>query len=84
MNYIIKDGKRYTRICHGNFNDQLAYVNQKFRIIIMVDKKFIDKVEAPFLNRFEKIIISFDKLLDDNQKKLCEKILNDDLNLKEI
>ena len=84
MNYTIKDGKRYSRICHGNFTDQLAYINPKFRIIIMVDKKFVDKVEAPFLNRFEKIIISFNNLLDDSQKKISEIILKDDLNLKEI
>ncbi len=82
MNYTIKDGKRYSRICHGNFTEQLAYINPKFRIIIMVDRKFVDKVEAPFLNRFEKIIISFDKLLDDSQKKITE--INDDLNLEEI
>jgi hypothetical protein len=50
----------------------------------MVDKKFIDKVDPPFLNRFEKIIISFDKLLDISQKKLCNDILSDDLNMKKI
>ena len=48
----------------------------------MVDKKFIDNVEAPFLNRFEKVIISFDKLLNDEQKNLSTKILNK-LNLKD-
>ena len=76
MNYIVKDGKNYARICQGNLSDQLTYVNESFKCIIMVDKKFIDNVEAPFLNRFEKVIISFDKLLDDNQKNLSYKILN--------
>ena len=84
MNYTIKDGKRYSRVCLGNFSDQLVYIHQNFRTIIMVDKKFIDKVDPPFLNRFEKIIISFDKLLDNSQKKLCEDILRDYLKLKEI
>ena len=59
MNYIIKDGKTYARICHGNYSDQLALINKLFRIVIMVDKKYIDKMESPFLNRFEKFIIKF-------------------------
>ena len=74
MNYINKDGKNYARICQGNLSDQLTYVNESFKCIIMVDKKFIDNVEAPFLNRFEKMIISFDKLLNDNQKNLKDNI----------
>jgi len=75
MNYIIKDGKKYSRICHGNFSDQLTYINDEFRVIIMVDKSFIDKVAPPFLNRFEKMIISFNKLLDENQKIIAKSIL---------
>ena len=28
MNYIIKNGKTYARICHGNYSDQLALINK--------------------------------------------------------
>ena len=42
MNYTIKDGKTYARICHGNYSDQLVYINKLFRIVIMIDKQFID------------------------------------------
>ena len=49
----------------------------------MVDKNYINKVEAPFLNRFEKMIISFDKLLNISQKKLSDEIVKD-LNLKNL
>ena len=83
MNYIKKDNKNYSRICYGNYNEQLALIHEKFRYIIMVDKNYINKVEAPFLNRFEKMIISFDKLLDNSMKKLSYEIAND-LNLKTI
>lgn len=41
-------------------------------------------MDPPFLNRFEKNIVTFDKLLDYSQLKLLENILSDDLNLKEI
>ena len=81
MNYIIKDSKKYARICQGNLSDQLTYVNDNFRCIIMVDKKFITDVEAPFLNRFEKMIISFAKLLNESQKKISKEI---NLKLKKL
>ena len=83
MNYLIKDGKSYARICHGNYSDQLALINKKFRIVIMVDKKYIDKLESPFLNRFEKILIKFNELLNDSQKKFTEELLKGDFNFRD-
>ena len=68
MNYIIKDEKKFVRICLENFNEQLTLVDNNFRIIIFVDKKFVNQCELALLNRFEKIILSFDKLLDNNLK----------------
>ena len=44
MNYIIKDDKEM----------QLAFFIPFFRMIIMVDKTFVDKIETPFLNNFKK------------------------------
>ena len=66
-NFTLKDGKKYARICHGNYTDQYFPVNNEFRVIVMVNKQYLDKVEPPFLNRFEKIIISFDKLINENK-----------------
>ena len=74
-NFVKKDGKNYARICHGNLSDQLTYVNEEFRIIIMVNKKFLDSVDSPFLNRFEKMALSFGELLKDKQNDLCNVIL---------
>ena len=84
MNFIIKDDKKYARICHGNFSDQLVYIHDKFRIIIMVDKKFINTVDPPFINRFEKVIISSDKLLDERQKIFVNKIYEEKLDFKKF
>ena len=71
MNYIIKDRKRFIRIClDDNFNEKLTEVNDKLRIIILVDSKFVEEANLSFLNRFEKMVLSFDKLLDNNLKKL--------------
>ena len=81
MNYIIKDEQKFARICLDNFSEQLTPVNDLFRIIILVDKKFINNVEIAFLNRLEKMKISFDKLLDDEQSKLANRMI-DEINLK--
>ena len=84
MNYIIKDGKTYARICHGNYSDQLALINPLFRIIIMVNKKFMDKMETPFLSRFEKIIIKFNELLNDTQKLLADDLMKNECDFKNM
>ena len=84
MNFIINEGKKFARICHGNYNDQLVEIHERFKCIIMVDKQFVNRVDSPFLSRFEKTIISFDKLLDKNQKELDLELRNNDLNLTEI
>ena len=78
MNYQVKDGKNYARICHGNYSDQLALIDPFFRILIMVDKKFIDKMESPFLNRFEKINIEFDELLNECQKNISKDLIKNE------
>ena len=81
-NFIIKDDKKYGRICQGNFTEQLTYINDKFRIIIMIDKNFINKQEAPFLTRFEKEIVNFEDLLNNKQKTGAKNIF-DEIRIKE-
>ena len=73
--------KNFARICYGDYSDQYVEIHKKFKCIIMVDKKFVNNVYSPFLNRFEKMIISFKNLLDESQKKLYEELKNNDLNL---
>ena len=43
----------------------------------MVSKKYLDKVEPPFLNRFKKFLISFSQLIDENQKKIADIIISE-------
>ena len=82
-NFIIKDDKKYGRICQGNFSEQLTYIHDKFRIIIMIDKNEIYKQESPFINRFEKAIVKFEELLNDEQK-VSSKNINKELGTKEL
>ena len=77
MNYKIIDDKKYVRICLDNFSEQLTRVNDTFKIIVLVDKKFVNKIDIAFLNRLEKMQISFNELLDDKQKELIDNIIKD-------
>ena len=65
MNYIIKDGENCARICFDNFNETLIPVNDLFKIILLVDRKFVNSVDNPFLSRFEKLKINFEQIIND-------------------
>ena len=82
MNYKIIDEKKYVRICLDNFSEDLTPVNDSFRVIVLVDKRFVNSCDMAFLNRLEKMQISFKDLLDDEQKKIIKKIL-ENIRLKE-
>ena len=80
-NYIIKNEKKYARIClEDKFKEKLIEVDDRFRIIVLADKYFIKKANLTFLNRFEKMVLSFDKLLD-NDLKILSKSLIEEMNL---
>ena len=82
MNYKIIDEQKYVRICLDNFSEDLTPVNDSFRIIILVDKDFVNSVDIAFLNRLEKMQINIRDLLNTTQKDLQKKIL-DEIRLKE-
>ena len=64
----------YARIALGDSNTQNYFVDDNFRCIVMLDKNEIDEQDPPFLNRFEKHIIAFEYLLNDNQIKVSKQI----------
>ena len=74
QNYIIKDNKKYCRISHGANIQKLALVNEDTKFIILVDNNELKKQKLPFLSRFEKHIITFESLLDEEDKKKSKKI----------
>jgi len=68
-------------LLEDNYNEQLIEVNDRLRIIVLADISFVDEVNLAFLNRFEKMILSFDKLLDNNLKKSSKSII-EEINFK--
>ena len=70
MNYIIINERKYERTSLENFREQDKLISDTFRIIILVDKTFIDKIDMTFLNVLEKMQINFSDLLDNEQKNI--------------
>jgi len=68
-------------LLEDNYNEQLIEVNDRLRIIVLADISFVDEVNLAFLNRFEKMILSFDKLSDNYLKKLSKSII-EEINFK--
>ena len=69
MNYKLIDDQKFVRICLENFSEQLTPVSESFKIIVLVDKKFVKKLDMAFLNRLEKMQISFQDLLDKDKEE---------------
>ena len=79
QNFTVLSNKKYARLAVGSDTNSFAYVNDSFRCIVSVDTDKIDSEEAPFLNRFEKHILSFDYLLNKeliNESEKIKTILN--------
>ena len=76
-NFQVVNGKKFARISLDNFDEQLTEVNDGFRIIILVEKRYVNRCDLAFLNRLEKIILSFRELLDDNLKKISQRLITD-------
>ena len=74
-NYKIIDEKKYVRICLDNNSEVLTPVNDAFRVIILVDERFINKMNIAFLNRLEKMQIYLEDLLDEGQNKIIKTIM---------
>ena len=80
QNFRVVGGSKYARIALGNSNTQNYFVNDDFRCIVLLDKSEIEKQDPPFINRFEKHIISFEYLLNKNEIKISkdlQKLISD-------
>ena len=83
QNFTVTSNRNYARISIGSTANNYSYVHDNFKCIVDVDIDEIDKQETPFLNRFEKHIITFEYLLEKKdlieKSKIIYKLLNEDL-----
>jgi len=76
QNFTVVSKKNYARIAMGSTNNTFSLVDDGFKCIVLVDEQALKKAEAPFLNRFEKHIISFEYLLSKEFIKEADNIYN--------
>ena len=81
QNFTVLSNRNYARLAVGSSVNTFSFVNDKFRCIVSVDINQINNEEVPFLNRFEKHIMSFEYLLNKEQITESEKIKS---NLNEL
>ena len=74
QNFTVLSNKNYARLAVGSNTNTFSYVNNDFRCIVSVDIEQMNNEEAPFLNRFEKHVISFEYLLNKDLIKEAESI----------
>ena len=75
QNYTKIGKKYYTKITFANSKSS-SEIHNNLRIILLITQNQLDnmKVDPPFLNRFEKQIVRFSDLLNENQKILSQKV----------
>ena len=76
QNFTVVSKKNYARIAMGSTNNTFSLVNDGFKCIVIYDENSIEDAMAPFLNRFEKHIISFEYLLSEAYIKEANIIYN--------
>ena len=73
QSYTYLDGKKFVYLGESQ---SLSLVNDKFKVIVMVDKDQIENQDPPFLNRFEKHIINYSNLLNSELFEISNEIFS--------
>lgn len=72
QNYTIVGKKKNCRIALGAFSNPMCHVHDDFRCIILTEETKVDFTDPPFLNRFEKQLLTFDDILSPRHHRLLE------------
>ena len=73
QNFSEFNGNRYAKISFSN-NQSTSLINNKFKIVVLVDKQMLEFEDKPFLNRFEKHVISFENILPPEYVRIVNEI----------
>ena len=76
QNFTVISGKNYSRIAVGSSTNAFCLVHDNFKCIVNVDEKKIEEEEPPFLNRFEKHIITLEDILDKELINISKEIIS--------
>ena len=68
QNYTVVGQKKNCRVALGPFSNPMCQVHDGFRCIVLIDEQRVDYTDPPFLNRFEKQLLRFSDVLNEDQK----------------
>ncbi len=74
--HYTQDKKKFSRISIGLINCPKTYINDDFKVVILLEERNIYNSDPPFLNRFEKHFISTDYLLNEQEQSIVENFNN--------
>ena len=81
MNYTKKNEQKFSEIYLDSFSKIKIPVNNLFRIILLIDRENMNKIDITLLDRLEKMEVTFDKLLNDELLGKAKKII-EEINLE--
>lgn len=74
QHYSYVGGRRNCRIALGAYSNPMCYVHENFRCIVVVEESQIPNMDPPFLNRFEKQSLTYERILNETQRNAVEYI----------
>ena len=73
QNFSEFNGNKCTKITFAN-NQSTSLINDKFKVIVLIDSQMMQYEDKPFINRFEKHVISFENILLPEYIKIVKNI----------
>ena len=74
QNYAVVGNRKNCRVALGAYSNPMCQVNDGFRCIVLIDEDKVDYQDPPFLNRFEKQVLRFSDVLNDDQRDVITKL----------
>ena len=72
--FTFTKNQKFVEISLGEVSNS-TYINNDLKIIVLIREEAVKKQDPPFLNRFEKYLVSFDNFLDSKSKEIANIIL---------
>jgi len=69
QHYTTVAERRNCRIAIGAYSNPMCYVHDSFRCIVVVDFNQVSRLDPPFLNRFEKQVLTYENILTGRRRE---------------
>ena len=80
QNFAFISKKKTCKVALGTTNNSSCTIHDDFRCIILVDERFLQDQDPPFLNRFEKQLVNWENVLSEPKMALVINELKDWMN----